>query len=49
MIITGITNQYISRLHLQGEKGKYTSEQCEKLYQEFALEKSAATAKTAEL
>jgi hypothetical protein len=33
---TGTTNEYISNLHLQGEKGKYTAEQCKKLYQQYA-------------
>ena len=37
MATTGTTNQYISDLHLQGEKGKYTAQQCKKLYQEYAL------------
>lgn len=35
MATTGTTNQYISDLHLQGEKGKYTAQQCKKLYQEY--------------
>lgn len=32
---TAETNYYISRLHLAGEKGKYTKEQCEQLYTEY--------------
>jgi hypothetical protein len=32
---TTTTNEYISHLHLQGEKGKYTAEQCKELYQEY--------------
>jgi hypothetical protein len=35
MTATTTTNEYISHLHLQGEKGKYTAEQCKELYQEY--------------
>ena len=37
METTTTTNEYISHLHLQGEKGKYTKEQCKNLYQQYAL------------
>lgn len=37
MATTTTTNGYISHLQLQGEKGKYTKEQCKNLYQQYAL------------
>jgi len=37
METTTTTNAYISHLQLQGEKGKYTKEQCKNLYQKYAL------------
>lgn len=37
METTTTTNGYISHLQLQGEKGKYTKEQCKNLYQQYAL------------
>lgn len=35
MATTLATQQYITKLHLNGEKGKYTQEQCKILHQEY--------------